>query len=94
MPSQTEKTMLNTMTQATKEYNVRDSIHHTLTNYFSLLGNQQPSEVYNMVIAEVEQPMIQAVMTYTRNNQSRAAIIMGLSRGTLRKLLKKYGFIE
>jgi len=29
-------------------------------------------------------------MKYTRGNQSRASIVLGLNRGTLRKKLKQY----
>lgn len=77
-----------------QDYSIRDAIHRTLTNYFSQLGEQQPANLYDMVLTEVEFPLLDAVMSYTKNNQSRAAIIMGLSRGTLRKLLKKYQFID
>ncbi|MCT8265622.1 Fis family transcriptional regulator, partial [Proteus terrae] len=40
---------------------------------------------------EVEQPLLDMVMQYTRGNQTRAAQMMGINRGTLRKKLKKYG---
>ncbi len=40
---------------------------------------------------EVEAPLLEEVMTYTRGNQTRAAIMMGINRGTLRKKLKQYG---
>jgi Fis family transcriptional regulator len=32
-------------------------------------------------------------MKYTRNNQSEAARMLGLSRGTLRTKLKKFGLL-
>ena len=44
-----------------------------------------------MVLAEVEAPLLEEVMTFTRGNQTRAAIMMGINRGTLRKKLKQYG---
>jgi len=44
-----------------------------------------------MVLSEVEAPMLDIIMQYTRGNQTRAAIMMGINRGTLRKKLKKYG---
>ena len=43
------------------------------------------------VLAEVEHPMLDMVMQYTRGNQTRAANMLGINRGTLRKKLKKYG---
>ena len=45
------------------------------------------------MIGEVEQPLLKAVLEYTEGNQSRAADILGINRGTLRKKLKTYGLI-
>ncbi len=53
-----------------------------------------PNNLYELILAEVEAPLMECVMEYTKNNQSRAAIVFGLSRGTLRKLLKKYGMLD
>ena len=39
----------------------------------------------------LEAPLLEEVMTYTRGNQTRAANLMGINRGTLRKKLKQYG---
>jgi Fis family transcriptional regulator len=36
---------------------------------------------------EVERPMIESVLEHTQGNQSAAASILGISRGTLRKKL-------
>lgn len=41
-------------------------------------------------MAEVERPMLEAVMEYVKGNQSQASQILGLSRSTLRKKLKIY----
>ncbi|MDB9805930.1 Fis family transcriptional regulator, partial [Porticoccaceae bacterium] len=48
---------------------------------------------YGIVMAEVEPPLLKAVMAYTRQNQSRAAETLGLNRGTLRKKLKQYDLL-
>ena len=47
--------------------------------------------MYELVLSEIEAPMLEEVMTYTRGNQTRAANLLGINRGTLRKKLKKYG---
>jgi Fis family transcriptional regulator len=44
-------------------------------------------------MAEVELPLIEATMEYTGGNQSRAAKILGLNRGTFRKKLFHYGML-
>ena len=44
--------------------------------------------LYELVLAEVEHPMLDMIMQYTRGNQTRAANMLGINRGTLRKKLK------
>ena len=79
---------------AQKNQPLHDSVRQSLENYLSQLKGQWPSNLYELILAEVEAPLLQAVMEYTKNNQSRAAIVLGLSRGTLRKKLKLYGMLD
>ena len=46
-----------------------------------------------MVLTEVEAPLFEAVMRYTKDNQTRASELLGLNRGTLRKKLKQYDLL-
>lgn len=64
-----------------------------LKSYFENLNGHQPGDLYQLVIGEVEKPLFKAVMTYTNGNQSRAAEILGINRGTLRKKLKAYELV-
>lgn len=64
-----------------------------LGDYFENLGEQQPSNLFDFVLKEVEAPMLKLVLERTSNNQSQAAEILGLNRGTLRKKLKQYDLI-
>jgi len=50
--------------------------------------------LYDLVIGEVERPLFKAVMDYTHGNQSQAAGILGINRGTLRKKLRSYSIIQ
>lgn len=79
---------------AHKNQPLHDSVRQALESYFVQLKGQAPNNLYELVLAEVEVPLIQAVMEFTRGNQSRAAILLGLSRGTLRKKLKIYGMLD
>jgi Fis family transcriptional regulator len=45
-------------------------------------------------MAEVERPMLVSVMRHVGDNQSRAAALLGLSRGTLRKKLMRHGLLD
>ena len=46
------------------------------------------------LFTEIEQPLLKAVMDYTGGNQSQAADILGMNRGTLRKKLRSYQLID
>src|SRR5688572_6270988 len=78
---------------AHKNQPLHDSVRQALESYFMQLKGQAPTNLYEMVLAEVEVPLLEAVMEYTKENQSRAAILLGISRGTLRKKLKLYGML-
>ena len=41
-------------------------------------------------MGEVEKPLLRAVLDYTGGNQSEAADILGINRGTLRKKLRDH----
>ena len=61
-----------------------------LQEYFQKLNGTTPGDLYDLVLSEVERPLFRTVMEYTDGNQSRAAEILGINRGTLRKKLKTY----
>ena len=76
-----------------KAKTLRDSVAIALNNYLAPLDGQDVCDVYNMVLSEVEAPLLEEVMRYTRNNQTRASQMLGLNRGTLRKKLKQYDLL-
>lgn len=61
-----------------------------LDGYFSKLNGHKPGDLYQLVLGEVEKPLFRAVLEYTNGNQSEAAEILGINRGTLRKKLRSY----
>jgi Fis family transcriptional regulator len=72
---------------------LRDHVEQAMRNYFANLDGEQVTDVYNMVLAEIEGPLLDVVLEYTRGNQTRASEILGLNRGTLRKKLKDHGLM-
>jgi Fis family transcriptional regulator len=76
-----------------KAKTLRDSVAIALNNYLTTLDGQDVCDVYNMVLSEVEAPLLEDVMRYTRNNQNRATHLRGFNRGTLRKKLKQYDLL-
>jgi len=74
-----------------REIPLRDHTEQALGIYFDSLNGHRPGRLYDLVMREVELPLFQAVMNYADGNQSRAATILGINRGTLRKKLLEYG---
>ncbi|TNC81399.1 MAG: DNA-binding transcriptional regulator Fis [Oleiphilus sp.] len=72
---------------------LRDCVEKTLGNYFAQLDGAPVTDVYQLVLSEVEAPLLEQVLKYTRNNQTKASVLLGLNRGTLRKKLKQYGLL-
>ena len=70
---------------------LRECITTTLENYFRDMDGHTPRDLYEMVLTEVERPLLETVMKHTRSNQSKAAEILGINRSTLRKKLTQYG---
>ncbi len=73
---------------------LRNSVRESLRQYFIRLEGQAPANLYELVLAEVEQPMLEMVLQYTGQNQSKAAKILGISRGTLRKKMAQYDLFK
>ena len=78
IPSDVEQTSLS------------NHVSSTVENYIEQLEGEEPVELYDLVLEVVEPQIFAAVMRHTRNNQSEAARILGVSRGTLRTKLKRY----
>lgn len=69
-------------------------VETALKDYFKQLDGHPTAHLYDMLLKEVEIPLFKAALEHTNGNQSRAAEILGLNRGTLRKKLKAYGLID
>ncbi|HHI77468.1 MAG TPA: DNA-binding transcriptional regulator Fis [Gammaproteobacteria bacterium] len=65
-------------------------VRQALDDYFEQLDGAEPSDLYHLVMAQAEQPLLERVMRHTGGNQTRAAALLGISRATLRKKLALY----
>ena len=86
--------MTKTVSQKTKSKPLSEQVRKAMKKYFATLGDTNPANVYEMVMAEVEPELLKAVMKYAKNNQSKAATALGLNRATLRKKLHRYNIID
>lgn len=66
------------------------AVRNAMQQYFAALDGMQTNNLYDLVLAQVEKPLLETVMQQAKQNQSKAAGWLGLSRNTLRKLLAKY----
>jgi len=73
---------------------LRKHTEEAINKYFASLNGDRPGDLYDLVLGEVEEPLFKAVMDYTHGNQSQAAGILGINRGTLRKKLKIYSLLQ
>jgi Fis family transcriptional regulator len=72
---------------------LKEHVASVLETYFEGMKGETPENLYNLVLAEVELPLLEAVMKFTENNQSQSAQILGINRGTFRKKLAFYGML-
>jgi Fis family transcriptional regulator, factor for inversion stimulation protein len=73
---------------------LKQVVKDTLRNYFANIGSEQPVDFYNILLEEIERPLLEVLINYTHYNQVKMANILGISRGTLRKKLKQYGMLD
>ena len=73
------------------EVPLRNHAEQALNSYFTSLNGHRPAQLYELVLREVEEPLFKAVLDYASGNQSAAADILGINRGTLRKKLRQFG---
>lgn len=83
-----------TLKSAKNKKPLRKHTEDALKQYFATLNGDRPGDLYDLVIGEVEEPLFKAVLDYTQGNQSQAAGILGINRGTLRKKLKTYSLLQ
>ena len=79
---------------ATHNATLSQVVEHTLGAYFDHLEGNIPTDLYNLVIEQVEQPLFVSTLAYTGGNQSKTAKILGISRTTLRKKLIQHELLS
>jgi Fis family transcriptional regulator, factor for inversion stimulation protein len=65
-------------------------VRRALERYFRDLEGEKPTAIYDMVMKNVEKPMIETVLGKAAGNQTLAAAMLGIDRNTLRKKMKQH----
>jgi len=71
-------------------HTLSEMVEACLEGYFTMLEHETPSDVYEMVTSQVEEPMVKFVLNRTDYNQTKTAEILGINRNTLRKKIQQY----
>ncbi len=69
---------------------LQEQVESELKKYFRTLNGEQPNELHDLVVGQVEEVLFRVVLEQCNGNQSRAAGYLGINRGTLRKKLLQY----
>ena len=69
---------------------LRQHVQTTVSQYLQDMGNTVPENLYQMLLAEIEPPLIEEILKRTGGNQSRAAGMLGITRNTLRTKIQRY----
>ena len=81
------------MTKPDAQYCLSEQVTYSLEHYFTTLEDEAVCDLYEMVIQQVEKPLIEFVLEQTEQNQSKSAQMLGINRNTLRKKMQKYELI-
>jgi Fis family transcriptional regulator len=66
-------------------------VQRAVEQYLEDMGSTPPDNLHELIIREVERPLIQTVLEHAGGNQSRAAHLLGITRATLRNRIQRYG---
>ncbi|MDO5091794.1 MAG: helix-turn-helix domain-containing protein [Cardiobacteriaceae bacterium] len=74
---------------------IRRAVDQSLADYYRHLGEEgTAADVYRMIVNDAEAAVIANIMTRCKGNQSKAAVVLGISRNTLKKKLVEYRLLE
>jgi len=73
----------------TRSNELADCVKRSLERYFKDMDGEKPTSIHDMVLKNVEKPMIELVLSHAKGNQTRAAEMLGINRNTLRKKMQQ-----
>jgi Fis family transcriptional regulator len=66
-----------------------ECVKRSLERYFKDMDGEKPTSIYEMVLKNIEKPMIETVLGKAEGNQSLAAEMLGVTRNTRRKKMQQ-----
>ncbi len=77
------------MPDVTESKTLSQVVEKSIIEYLDNLDGVAPANLYDLVLNQIEKPLIKTVLIHSKNNQSKAALFLGISRSTLRKKISK-----
>lgn len=72
------------------QHDLAQCVIDALEQYFRDLDGEKPCAIYDMVLKNIEKPMLEVVLAKAGSNQTMAAEMLGINRNTLRKKLTEH----
>lgn len=76
-----------------REGGLGQAVEIAVREFMETLDGEATIDFYNLVLSEVEEPLLRVVLEYCGGNQSHASELLGLNRGTLRKKLRQHNLL-
>jgi Fis family transcriptional regulator len=73
----------------TRSSELAEAVKRSLERYFKDMDGEKPTAIYDMVLKNIEKPLIETVLIKASGNQSQAAAMLGIDRNTLRKKIQQ-----
>lgn len=73
----------------TRNSELAEAVKRSLERYFRDMDGEKPTAIYDMVLKNIEKPLIETVLIKASGNQSQAAAMLGIDRNTLRKKIQQ-----
>jgi Fis family transcriptional regulator len=74
---------------STRSNDLADAVRRALERYFKDMDGEKPTAIHEMVLKNVEKPMIETVLRFAAGNQTLAAEMLGINRNTLRSKMQR-----
>ena len=73
---------------------MRECVARAVRRYLADLDSDTPDGLYELVLNEVEAPLLREVLHWSGGNQSKAADWLGINRNTLRRKLTDHKLLK
>ena len=89
-----EKTPASTPAESQENLCLENFVERKLRDFVKHMKRSGVRNLYPMLLAEVERPLISYILKETKGNQIQAARLLGMNRNTLRKKIKDLKIIH